>query len=1042
MKQKRNILSEISKSVISAVLTVVILFSLIPKTVSADDRFVLDPTGKQEGLAAFLYDNKTGLPTSEANAIATTSDGFIWIGSYGGLIRYDGSNFERFSSKSGIASVVSLYVDSNESLWIGTNDNGAAVIDRFGSIKMYSKRDGLPSALVKAFAEDEYGNVYAGTAQGVVFFDKDGNLKVISDDRIKDTNVRYLETGANGITYALTLNGDVFTLKNGRMLEYFRGEEDLGIEHIHSLLTDPANPGHLFLGDDESRVWCGNLYEGFPKSDRKTAKTRGVINSLELIDGDLWVCADDGISVFPKNKKEAKLLENIPMHSKIEYVTSDYQGNLWFASSKQGVMKLVPNQFTDIFDQYGLAEAVVNSTCFYDGKLFIGMDSGFTVLDKSGLVERVKINDSKTASGKHLGDLNLVSMLNGVRIRSIIKDSRNRLWISTFNEMGLVRYDGENVLTFGETDGLPSTRVRAVTECSDGSFLVSCTGGLAVIRDDKVEKVYGTDSGINNTEILTAAEGENGDKMVGTDGDGIYILGNAGVKHITTDNGLMSDVVMRIKKAQSQDVYWVVTSNSIAYMTADYEVHTIENFPFSNNFDMYENSQGEVWVLSSNGIYVVKAEDLVRNEEINPVFYGIDNGVPTIANSNSYSCVTDDGTLYVAGTTGVTKVNIEKQFEKVSNIKMSVPYVEADGVKIYPENGVITIPKSAKRVTVFPYICSYTLSNPTVSYYLVGLDYAVNTVKMSDISSIDYTNLRGGYYTFKMTISDSMGKETNEYRIEIVKERAVYEYLWFILIIVLVLYFGFAAIVYAYVQRKTKALLQKQEEDKKLVKEIAEAFAKTIDMKDRYTNGHSQRVAEYTAMLTRELGYNDETVDKYYNIALLHDIGKIGIPAEVLNKQGKLTDDEYHKIQSHTMLGYNVLKDISIMPELSVGAESHHERPDGKGYPQGLKGDEIPKVAQIIGVADAFDAMYSKRPYRDRMNFEKVVSIIKAASGTQLTEDVVDAFMKIVERGGFRAPDDTGGGSTEDIDNIHKRLNKEAKEQAEKENEDKKEGQS
>ena len=121
-----------------------------------------------------------------------------------------------------------------------------------------------------------------------------------------------------------------------------------------------------------------------------------------------------------------------------------------------------------------------------------------------------------------------------------------------------------------------------------------------------------------------------------------------------------------------------------------------------------------------------------------------------------------------------------------------------------------------------------------------------------------------------------------------------------------------------------------------------------------------------------------------------------------------------------------VLKDISIMPELSVGAGAHHERPDGKGYPKGLKGDEIPRVAQIIAVADTFDAMYSDRPYRKRMNFDKAVSIMKEVKGTQLTEDVVDAFLRLVDKGEFRAPDDEGGGTTEDIDNIHKRQNKEA----------------
>ncbi len=115
------------------------------------------------------------------------------------------------------------------------------------------------------------------------------------------------------------------------------------------------------------------------------------------------------------------------------------------------------------------------------------------------------------------------------------------------------------------------------------------------------------------------------------------------------------------------------------------------------------------------------------------------------------------------------------------------------------------------------------------------------------------------------------------------------------------------------------------------------------------------------------------------------------------------------------------------MPELAIGAQAHHERPDGRGYPNHLKGDEIPKVAQIIAVADCFDAMYSNRPYRKRMNFEKVVSIIQEVSGTQLASDVVDAFMRLVERGEFRNPDDQGGGSMENIENIRK--NAEQKEQ-------------
>lgn len=219
---------------------------------------------------------------------------------------------------------------------------------------------------------------------------------------------------------------------------------------------------------------------------------------------------------------------------------------------------------------------------------------------------------------------------------------------------------------------------------------------------------------------------------------------------------------------------------------------------------------------------------------------------------------------------------------------------------------------------------------------------------------------------------------------------------------------------------KMDSLISQQKRDKELTREIIEAFAKVVDLKDSYTQGHSFRVAKYTDMLARELGCDEETVEKYHNIALMHDIGKVGIPDSVLNKPGKLTDEEFGLIKSHAMRGYEVLENISLMPEIAIGARAHHERPDGKGYPLGLHGEELPMVAQIIAVADCFDAMYSNRPYRTRMNFERVVSIIKEVSGTQLSSDVVEAFLRLVEKGEFRDPDDHGGGSTESIENIRK----------------------
>ena len=318
------------------------------------------------------------------------------------------------------------------------------------------------------------------------------------------------------------------------------------------------------------------------------------------------------------------------------------------------------------------------------------------------------------------------------------------------------------------------------------------------------------------------------------------------------------------------------------------------------------------------------------------------------------------------------------------------------------------------------------MQNPSIEYYLSGFDRKHYIVSKEDMEPVRYTNLPGGEYTYHLSVVNTSTNDVQQTTyVRIIKERAFYEQSGFAVFCVAAVILLVIVLARIYTAAKTKALLRKEEENRMLIREMTEAFARTIDLKDKYTNGHSTRVAEYTAMLTRELGYNDETVERFYNIALLHDIGKIGIPQEVLNKPGKLTDQEFKIIKSHSALGYNVLKDISIMPELAIGAGAHHERPDGKGYPNGLKGDEIPRVAQIIAVADTFDAMYSDRPYRKRMNFEKVVSIMKEVAGTQLTTDVVDAFLSLVEKGKFRDPDDRGGGSMEDIDNIHKKFEKE-----------------
>ena len=815
------------------------------------------------------------------------------------------------------------------------------------------------------------------------------------------------------------MNGAVFALRDGGLTAFFDGSE-LGRSDFLCVLPDAEHPGCVYLGTEQSAVYYAKPGSRFETLRVLDVAPLAYVKSIDRFQDQIWICADNGVGVMGDGG--VIKLENIPMDNSIDHAMTDYAGNLWFTSSRQGVMKIVPNQFHDIYAQYGLTSAVVNSTCQYGEQLFIGTDAGLTVLENGKTVGQIPLTRAADASGQLLDEDDLLQMLDGCRIRSIIRDSKGRLWLSTWRKYGLIRYDGGVATCFTTADGLPSDRVRTVCERQDGAILAACTGGVALIEGDRVAQVYDENSGVSNTEILTVAEAGNGDMLFGSDGDGIYVIHGGQLMHIGTEEGLNSEIIMRIKRDPARDIFWIVTSNSIAYLDADYRVTTVQRFPYSNNFDLYENSREELWVLSSNGIYVASVEELLANEEISYVFYSKDNGLPCIATANSFSELTADGELYIAGTTGVARVNIDTPFEDVSDVKMAVPYVEADGSRLYPDElGAFTIPSGTKKLTIYSYVYTYSLLNPQVTYYLDGFEQERVTVRRSELVPVDYTNLKGGDYRFVMQLIDSADGAGRELSVPIVKEKAIHELLWYQILRVLLGALLIALALRLYFQRKTKALIKKQEENKTFIREMTEAFAKIIDMKDKYTNGHSMRVAKYTAMLTKELGYDQETIDKYYNIALLHDIGKIGVPPEVLNKKSKLDDHEYHIMQSHATLGYEALKDISIMPELAIGAGDHHERPDGRGYPQGLTEEQIPRVAQIIAVADTFDAMYSTRPYRDRMNFDKVVSIIKAGAGTQLTRDVVDAFLRLVEKGEFRAPDDHGGGALEDIDNLRDR---------------------
>ena len=741
----------------------------------------VDPIENDEGFSAILYDNRNGLPTSEANAIAQTGDGFIWIGSYAGLIRYDGNTFERIQSEEGILNTRCLYVDSRDRLWIGTNDFGVFCMSK-GMLKRVDREDQLVSVSIRAIAEDPEGVIYVGSAAGVATVDSELNLSLSRDDRLLGETVLDMRAGSDGLIYGATQSGDLFVMKDGKVVFFMLpGESRAG--NIFAVLPDPLRPGTVYAAAENeqthtARIYCGTPEDGFASARVWDVSPLSQVERIESIDGEIWICAGNGIGKLDENG--FRQLHGIPMDKLVGHVMTDSDGNLWFTSTRQCVMKIVPNRFLDLFQHYGLSEEIVNATCIQGQRLFIGTDSGLIVIENGKKLESVPLDRAVTASGKDLETDDLAAYLKGVRIRSIIRDSGDRLWIGTWSERGLLCYDGSGLTAFTAEDGMISAQARMVCEMEDGTIVAGQPDGVSVIRDGRVTDRFGAADGLAVTGILTVAEGFDHEMILGSDGGGIYIIDpdNPGrqVKHIGVKDGLQSEVILRIKRSRCRDVLWIATGNSLAFMTPDMQVTTVRHFPYSNNYDMYESSTGDVWVLSSNGIYVVSADEMLENGEIGSFFYGIPSGLPYIATSNSYSELTDAGELYISGVKGTIKVNIENTSAQTGGMRPALPFIDIDGRRIYPdENGDFTVPHGVRKLTVYPYVFNYFLADPEVSYRLEGFDTADTTVSRSDLGPVTYTNLRGGEYRFVLRVDDPVGKDGIAVSFGIVKEKQITE---------------------------------------------------------------------------------------------------------------------------------------------------------------------------------------------------------------------------------------------------------------------------
>ncbi|MBR6102932.1 MAG: HD domain-containing protein [Ruminococcus sp.] len=963
---------------------ILLLFGAV--TVGNPDIASAEDASEKVSYIQTVYSGDNGLPPGHANAVAQTNDGILWIGTYAGLYRYNGTEFTHMSQLTNIKNVNCLYVDDEGRLWVGTNDTGLAIVIDGKVTNVLTTSDGLPSDSIRSITQNASGEYYIGTSDGVVELE----LKIGFSVKSVISELGYvgrMDSDSKGTTAAVNSEGDLYLIRGGQAALKKSPDPDCGNFSCCSFGPDDT----LFVGATDGIIYELDISSGSFKELR--SDLCGSLTKINCIthasDGTIWICSDNGIGCLDKNRNFTKQESNEFDHS-VENMTADYQGNLWFASSRLGLLRMTASPVTDIYADTGLEPSVVNSTALFGGLLYAGTDDGLTIIDIS----------------KHFSIKNeLTELLDGSRIRCIIPDSSGNLWICSYGA-GLISVDRSgNITRFSEEIPELGSRVRVAYELSDGSVVVGSSEGVFFIMNGALIGSIPFSDEFGYAQALCFLETEGGTLYAGTDGNGITVIRREGVvRRLVREDGLTSEVILRLVADPIDGSIYIVTSNSISRMENEH-ISTLSNFPYSNNYDIIIDDDGEMFIPGSAGIYVVDREELLSGNTPETVLLDSKMGMIGSLTANAWNAVDQNKRLYISADRGVFSLDLDRYIMKQRSFRLKVSEIRIDDeTKSIDRSNEFAVARDTAKVEFVPEIINYTLEDPTVSYYLEGFDTDWTNVRQSELLTVVYTNLDPGKYTFHLAVRDDKGEILEESSYSIRKDKAIYDNIWFKIYLITVAGIFVGWLTWFITRQQMQHTLQLQEAELTMAlhqvqmgNETILAIAKTVDAKDLRTSKHSQRVSDYSAMIAAEYGFTPEECENLRKAALLHDIGKIAIPDSVLNKPARLTDEEYATMKTHVTRGAEILKDFTLIEHVVEGARYHHERYDGRGYPDGLKGHDIPLYGRIIAIADAFDAMTANRVYRKKQDIDYVMGELHRGRGTQFDPELLDIFLKLID---------------------------------------------
>ena len=938
-----------------------------------------------------VYNNTNGLPGGVANDIASTSDGILWIGTYAGLYRHNGKEFRLMNEYESIKTVRCLYVDDDGRLFVGTNDNGLSILINEEITDVLTEKNGLPSDSVRCITSASDGRYYIGTSAELAVVEINDGIRIVAKEPDVTSALR-LTADSEGHVAAVTSSGKLIILQNSKVTETASAYDEKFIS------AEFSDDGKLFAATESNKIFVFSIKDENNLQFLQTINCGSMnhINSLSFYENVLFLCSDSGVGYIDYKKDNSfHLIDTDLFNNSIDNMIEDYQGNLWFSSSRLGLLRMCETAFAEIYLSAGFSEAVVNTVIKFNNKIYFGTDEGLSMID----VESGEPEENE-----------LTKKMKGLRIRCLMQDSKNRMWVCTYTK-GLYCMNKAGKIEAFETD--TEQQFRVLLELSDGTIAAAGKKGITFLKNGEVTKRLTKANGFENQVVLTLSELSDGTLIAGTDGGGIAIIQQQSiVKLLRRQDGLTSNVILRTVNDYNGNTptgaFYAITSNGINYVDKDFSIHPLTNFPYSNNYDMIVRQDGNIFVLGSAGIFVVTRDELLSGKKVDYILLDLRRGLLGTLTANSWNYIDEENNLYLSCDTGASVLNLDAYDKNNRSYRMQLKSVIVNGKRYLVQKDIpFVIPENSDSIEIVPEIINYSINNPYISLYMEGIDEHPNIMTQNELASVIYSNIAAGKYTFHISLLDSKGLnviEENTYEIE--KQYHIYDNWWFKVYAFFVMIMAIAWLTWYVTATIQNLRFEKQEKELSHVREQIRmsnetilSIANAVEARDKQTGRHSLRVAVYSMLIAAELGFDADELENIRQIGLLHDIGKIGVPDSILSKPKKLTEEEYNIMKTHVDIGGEILKDFTHIKNVADGAKYHHERYDGKGYNTGLKGEEIPLTARIIGLADAFDAMTSNRVYRKAISMDHVIDELKKGKGTQFDPSLVDILLGLIGSG-------------------------------------------